>query len=80
MTDVTAVQHKGRINIRMDPQTAYYIVSSCRSRSLSSSRQVSPYFDTLHHAVRALKFMRERLPKSENLHIEQGATPARHDA
>lgn len=56
----------------MDPQTAYFIVSSCRGRSVSSTRKVSPYFESLQQAVRALSFLRERRAGNERLHIEQG--------
>lgn len=56
----------------MDPNTAFFIVSSPRGRMHHATRQVSPYFESLQHAVRALQFLRERMPRNESLHIEQG--------
>jgi hypothetical protein len=64
----------------MDPNTAFFIVSSPRGRMHKATRQVSPYFDSLHHAVRALSFLRERLPRNESLHIEQGDGAPESDA
>jgi hypothetical protein len=55
----------------MDTQTTFCIVSSAHGRHHRATRKVSPYFSSLNHAVRALKFMRDRLPKHERLHIEQ---------
>lgn len=64
----------------MDPNTAFYIVSSPRRGMHQMTRQVSPYFETLHHAVRALSFLRDRLPRNEHLHIEHGDRPRDYDA
>ena len=61
----------------MDTNTAFCIVSSVRGRHYRSTRKVSPYFSSLNHAVRALKFMRERMSSNEQLHIEQ--TERAHD-
>ncbi|MFK8017630.1 MAG: hypothetical protein AB8G17_19555 [Gammaproteobacteria bacterium] len=64
----------------MDTQTAFYIVSSPRGRTPRVTRQVSPFFESLNHAVRALRFMRDRLPRDEHLHIEHGDRPTDYDA
>ena len=64
----------------MDNNTAFYIVSSPPGRLLRATRQVSPFFDSLNHAVRALHFMRDRLPRDEHLHIEHGDRPNDYDA
>lgn len=64
----------------MDPNTAFFVVSSPRGRTLQATRQVSPSFDSLHKAVRALNFLRERLPRNESLHIEQGRGTPDSDA
>ncbi|MEM6638620.1 MAG: hypothetical protein AAF610_01820 [Pseudomonadota bacterium] len=64
----------------MDTNTAYCIVSSVRGRHHRTTRKVTPYFSTLYQAVRALKFLRERLTGDEHLHIEQTQRPTeRHD-
>jgi len=64
----------------MDTHTAFCIVSSASGRHHHSTRKVSPYFSSLNHAVRALKFMRDRLPQSERLHIEQSERENNFDA
>ena len=64
----------------MDSNTAFYIVSSSRAFAPRATRQVSPFFDSLNHAVRALRFMRDRLPRDEHLHIEHGERPDDYDA
>jgi hypothetical protein len=58
----------------MDPQTAFFIVSNRRRRGGQMSRQVSPYFDSLQHAVRALSFLRRSFGTGAELHIEQGTS------
>lgn len=64
----------------MNPNTAFFIVSSPRGRMRQATRQVSPYFESLQHAARALNFLRERVPRNESLHIEQGEAVPDSDA
>ncbi len=64
----------------MDTNTAFCIVSSVRGRNYHSTRKVSPYFSSLNPAVRALKFMRDRMAGNEQLHIEQTDREQRFDA
>lgn len=62
----------------MDPNTAFYIVSSGR-RTERRAQQVGPTYSSLEQAARALSFLRRKLPRMVRLHIEQDVRPERHN-
>ena len=62
----------------MDPNTAFYIVSSGR-RIERRPQQVGPTYSSLEHAARALSFLRKTLPRMMRLHIEQDVRAERHN-
>ncbi len=63
----------------MDPNTAFYIVSSVRRRPPQATRRVGPSYNTLEQASRALTFLRSKLPAMMRLHIEQDVRRDRDD-
>lgn len=63
----------------MDPNTAFYIVTSARRRPVHEARRVGPSYGTLEHAARALSFLRKKLPGVMRLHIEQDVRRSRDD-